>query len=124
MILVDTSIWVDHLRSGDRHLAGLLDAALVLGHPWVVGELALGGLGPRHPVLELLGGLPQSQLASEDEVLVLIGQHALHGMRVGYVDVQLLASTALTSDAKLWSKDRSLMAVAERLGCAHSPADN
>lgn len=121
MILVDTSIWIDHLRAGHPTLAGLLERELVLTHPWVIGELALGHLSHRHEVLGLMTSLPQAMVATTDEVLTLVEGHQLYGLGVGYVDAQLLASTRLTPDAALWANDSRLAAVASRLGCAVDP---
>lgn len=118
MILVDTSVWVDHLRTGRPDLARLLDDGLVLGHPWVAGELALGHLARRSEVIGLLGALPRAVVATPEEILVLVEHHRLHGMGIGYVDAQLIASTALTDGAKLWTADRRLEAAAIRVGCA------
>lgn len=118
MILVDTSIWVDHLRAGHVTLVGLLERDLVLAHPWVIGELALGHLAGRGEVVGLLTSLPQATVATTDEVLRLIEGHQLYGLGIGYVDAQLLAATRLTPDAQLWTADKRLGAVAARLGCA------
>lgn len=118
MILVDTSVWIDHLRSGSANLAGLLEQRSVLGHPWVVGELALGQLDRRAEILALMRRLPQATLATAAEVLTLIEGHELHGAGIGYVDAQLLTATMLTSGALLWTTDRSLATVAARLGVA------
>jgi len=121
VILVDTSIWIDHLRVGHATLARLLERSMVLGHPWVVGELALGRLSQRREVIGLLEGLPQAALATNDEVLTLIEHGQLYGLGIGYVDAQLLAATRLTPDAALWTADRRLVAAASRLGCAIDP---
>ena len=118
MILVDTSVWVEHLRTGRPDLARLLDEGLGLGHPWVAGELALGHLVRRSEILGLLGALPQAVVATPEEILVLVDHHQLHGIGIGYVDAQLLASTALTDGAKLWTEDRRLETAAIRAGCA------
>ena len=120
MILVDTSVWVDHLRSGDRTLAGLLDSGSVLAHPFVTGEIALGSL--RHPahVLRALLDLPQATVATDAEVLQFIRPHALHGMGIGYVDAHLLAAVRLTAGASLWTRDKRLLGIAARLGLAAS----
>lgn len=115
MILVDTSVWIDHLRSGEATLARLLDGTAVLGHPWVTGEVALGNLRHREEVVGLLRGLPQAFVADDDEVLRLIEQEALYGAGIGYVGAQLLAATRLTPDAALWTRDKRLLAVAARL---------
>ncbi len=99
MILVDTSIWIDHLRSGEENLVRLLENGAVLAHPWVTGELALGNLNHRGEVIELLRGLPQATLATDDEVMSLPGQEGLPGAGIGYVAAHLLAATRLTADA-------------------------
>ncbi len=115
MILVDTSVWVDHLRAGEPALAHLLDHGLVLVHPWVTGELALGHLSQRQDILGLLTGLPSAEIATDAEVLGLIEAEQLYGLGVGYVDAQLLAATRLTADARLWTADKRLAVVARRL---------
>ena len=118
MILVDTSVWVDHLRRGDKRLAGLLDAGSILSHAFVIGELALGDLRQRDLVLATLGDLPQASVATDREMLHFIGRHALFGLGIGYVDAHLLASVRLTAGAALWTRDKRLLGVAERLGLA------
>jgi predicted nucleic acid-binding protein len=121
VILADTSVWIDHLRTGESILAGLLERGAVLTHAWVVGELALGHLRNRSEVLGLLGGLPQAVTATPTEVLMLIEHEKLSGIGIGYVDAQLLAATKLTPGAALWTNDRRLHGAAERLGCAATP---
>lgn len=121
MILVDTSIWVDHLRTGHAVLIELLERGVVLGHPWVIGELALGRLARRGEIIGLLASLEQATVATPDEVLTLIDRHELHGAGIGYVDAQLLAATRLTPEAALWTTDQRLAAAASRLGCAADP---
>jgi len=118
VILVDTSIWVDHLRAGNATLAELLEAGRVLTHPFVVGELALGALRQRVAVLTALSDLPSATVATEAEVLAFIDRHALFGRGIGYVDAHLLAAARLTAGTWLWSKDRKLHGVAEALGVA------
>jgi predicted nucleic acid-binding protein len=118
VILVDTSVWVEHLRRGEAILAARLDAGEVLNHPFVIGELALGNLHQRDIVLESLRNLPQAVLASDDEVHDLIEREALHGLGIGYVDAHLLASARLSREARLWTHDRRLNDVAQRLGVA------
>jgi len=115
VILVDTSVWVDHLRSGERALVNLLDHGLVLAHPWVTGELALGHLSQRQEILGLLTALPSAEIATDAEVLALIEAEQLYGLGIGYVDAQLLAATRLTADARLWTADKRLAVVARRL---------
>lgn len=115
MTLVDTSVWVDHLRRGVPRLAALLEEGSVLCHPFVAGELACGHLGQRDRVLGLLATLPQAPTASHDETLRLLRAHSLHGQGLGWIDVHLLAS-ALLGHSALWTRDRRLAAAALRLG--------
>jgi predicted nucleic acid-binding protein len=112
MILVDTSVWVDHLKAGDDSLSELLHQGRVLMHPFVLGELALGSL---RLVLESLQGLPNAIAASDAEVLVLIETAGLSGVGIGYVDAHLLASVRLTPDASLWTRDKRLAKVYEAM---------
>lgn len=116
MILVDTSIWIDHLRAGDAELRGLLNGYKVLAHPWVTGELALGNLSRRTEVLALIHNLPQATVATDEEVLALIDRQQLFGLGIGYVDAHLLAAAMLTSGARLWTRDKRLTSTATRLG--------
>jgi predicted nucleic acid-binding protein len=120
LILVDTSVWVDHFRRGDAGLAELLGHGKVLIHPFVIGEMACGNLPTRRATLDLLQHLPCAVVADTDEVLGFIERRSLHGKGIGYVDVHLLASTALTADARLWTRDTRLRATAEALGCDHA----
>jgi len=118
VILVDTSVWIDHLRRGDAELASLLQVGQVLAHPWVTGEIALGHLSRRSEILGLLNNLPQATSATEFEVLTLIDTHQLFGLGIGYIDAHLLAATMLTADARLWTRDKRLAVVATRHGLA------
>jgi predicted nucleic acid-binding protein len=118
VILVDTSVWIDHLRGGDPQLASLLQDGDVLAHPWVTGELALGHLSQRSEILGLLRNLPQAKAATDIEVLALIDNLQLFGLGIGYVDAHLLAATMLTTDARLWTRDKRLGAVAAQHGLA------
>ncbi|MBZ0134159.1 MAG: type II toxin-antitoxin system VapC family toxin [Rhodocyclaceae bacterium] len=119
MILVDTSIWGDHLRSGDAHLAGLLERDAVASHEFVIGEIACGNLRKRKEVLGALSMLPRCEAASHDEVLFFIERHKLMGCGIGYIDACLLASAALSS-ARLWTRDKRLADIAEKLGCGYA----
>ena len=121
MILVDTSVWIDHLRVSDLALIRLLRQGEVLVHSFVIGELALGNLRARAEVLEALGRMPQAVRATDDEVMAFIEAHALQGLGVGYVDAHLLASARLTSNTKFWTRDRRLAGVAERIGVLTQP---
>jgi predicted nucleic acid-binding protein len=121
VILVDTSVWLDHLRSGVQDLMAELDRGTVLMHPFVLGELACGNLRNRTSLLGLLGGLPSAVSATDAETLAFIERRALHGKGIGYLDAHLLASVQLTAGATLWTRDRRLRGVAESLGCAFQP---
>ena len=118
MILVDTSIWIDHLRNGDAGLARLLEDARVAVHPFVIGEIALGNLRARDDVLATLTKLPHAVVASNEEVLHFVAIHSLSGLGIGLIDVHLLAATRLTADLALWTRDKKLLTVASRLGMA------
>lgn len=119
MILVDTSVWIDHLRTGEEHLVASLNAGRVLVHPFVIGELACGNLRQRDEVLRLLHGLPQAPVASQDEVLFFIANNALSGRGIGFIDAHLLASTVIEGTSRLWTADKRLRQVAAGLGLAH-----
>ncbi len=118
MILVDTSVWVRHLREGDAVLADCLNAGEALAHPMVIGELAMGNLHRRGEVLGALRTLAGAVVASHDEVMNFIEREQLHGQGVGYVDAHLLASARLTHGARLWTLDRRLGDLAARVGVA------
>jgi predicted nucleic acid-binding protein len=120
VILVDTSVWIDHLRLGEPSLAAALEAGRVMMHPFVLGELACGNLANRSEVLELLGNLPAAPTATNPEALDFIERRSLMGRGVGYIDVHLLASIALSGDGRLWTRDRRLAAAATDLELAFS----
>lgn len=117
MILVDTSVWVDHFRRGVSLLEDLLTSGQVATHPFVIGELACGNLARRTEILALLDSLPSLKTASHIEALHLVKAHALHGAGIGWVDVHLLSS-ALLNHTPIWTRDRRLNAVAGALGIA------
>ncbi|HVY14755.1 MAG TPA: type II toxin-antitoxin system VapC family toxin [Rhodopila sp.] len=121
MILVDTSVWVDHLRRRDLVLANLLDIGAVLTHPFVVGEVALGSLPRRDFVLRSFDQLPKVEVASQDEVRRFIEDHALFGRGIGHVDVHLIASTLLTPGTELWTRDKRLRGIAVQFELAFAP---
>jgi predicted nucleic acid-binding protein len=115
VILVDTSVWVDHLRFADRQLAELLLEEAVLCHPFVVGELASGVMNRRSEILGLLRNLPQTPVVEHEEVLAFVEAHGLMGSGLGWVDVLLLASATLAGE-RFWTGDRRLAQAARRLG--------
>ncbi len=115
MILVDTSVWVDHLRHSSPALAQLLTAGQVLVHPFVTGELALGSLRRRDVLLKALQDLPQAQMATDEEILGFIEQYKLFGLGIGYVDAHLLAAAKLRPGTTVWTLDKRLLAAADKL---------
>jgi predicted nucleic acid-binding protein len=118
VILVDTSVWVDHLRAGNKALADLLNTGMVLTHPFIIGELALGNLRRREVVLSALSDLPQASIATDVEALQFINNDALFGHGAGYVDIHLLAAVRLTAGSTLWTSDKRLHGIAVQLGLA------
>lgn len=120
-MLVDTSVWIDHLRRGNRHLARCLERGEVESHPFVVGELACGRLERREEILSLLVALPRVEDADHSEVLALVDSEGLSGQGLGWVDVHLLASTVL-SGTTLWSLDKRLAGQARKLAVLFEPS--
>jgi predicted nucleic acid-binding protein len=115
LILVDTSIWVDYIRAANDELRQLLQQSLVLCHPFIIGELALGALPDRTVWLRNLGRLPSAKAVRHDEVMSMIEISRLAGRGIGYVDAHLLASARL-SGSRLWTRDRRLAGLATNLG--------
>jgi hypothetical protein len=118
VILVDSSVWIDHLRHADEILTDLLSRQQVVMHPFVIGELAICNLTSRAVMLQDLQDLGQVFVAHDDEVLRLIEQEHLFGLGLGYVDAHLLAAARLTPETFLWTRDKRLSAAAERLSLA------
>jgi predicted nucleic acid-binding protein len=118
MVLVDTSVWVAHLRDGNKRLSALLHEGHVLGHPLIIGELACGNLKNRRPILCFLQQLPMAAEARHEEVLMFIERHALMGKGFGWIDTHLLAS-AFLSKVSLWTFDKSLDRILSSLGMSH-----
>ncbi len=114
MILVDTSIWVDHLKKGNRHLEKLLFDAEVVCHPFVISELACGHIKNRSEILALLQALPVVPTIDLDEYLYFIDQNSFYGSGIGFVDIHLLASARLLN-ILIWTADRRLRKVAVAL---------
>lgn len=119
MILIDTSVWIDHFRNHDNDLAALLNSCRVLMHPHVMGELACGNLSNRVEILKLLEALPQAPVATDTEARIFIDQYSLMGKGIGYIDVHLLASVALHGSALIWTWDKRLNGVADNLSMAY-----
>jgi predicted nucleic acid-binding protein len=116
MILVDTSIWIEHLHRSDAALSVLLNQAQVCTHPMIICELALGSLRDRTTILRLLSDLPNTPLATHAEVLPFVEAHALHGIGLSLVDAHLLAAVRLSSRDQIWTRDRRLRLAADELG--------
>jgi predicted nucleic acid-binding protein len=123
MILVDTSIWIDHFRFNNAHLSFLLKRNEVCIHPFIIGELACGNLKNRPTLISLLASLPQAVLAEHDEVMFMIDHHTLMGKGIGYIDIHLLTSTLLSKHTWLWSKDIRLSQIALSLDCEYQGND-
>ena len=119
MILVDTSVWIDHLRTQDSRMTDLLQKNQVLIHPMVLGELACGNLRNRREALTLLGNLPEMPIATHDDVLFFIEQYRLMGRGIGYVETHLLAAAASSEPVRLWTRDTRLKNVAADLNVAY-----
>jgi predicted nucleic acid-binding protein len=118
VILVDTSVWIDHLRKSESRLRFLLGERQVLSHSFVIGELAMGSFKQRDVLLRELRDLPQATVAFDDEVLQFVSKRALFGMGIGYIDAHLLAAVRLKPGTLLWTRDKRLLEVATKLDSA------
>lgn len=118
IVLADTSIWVDHFRRVESQLASLLEHGDVVIHPFVIGELLLGGVPKASDILDDLNTIPKATIASNDEVMKFIVKRKLSGLGIGYVDAHLLASAMLTVEASIWTRDKRLLAAARSLKLA------
>ena len=118
MVLVDTSVWVSHLRETNDALVNLLNDAEVICHPFVIGELACGNLKNRTTIISLMEALPMAYEAEHEEVLSFIESREVMGKGLGYVDVHLLASALLT-EVTLWTLDKRLDKAAEEFDCKY-----
>lgn len=119
MILVDSSIWIKHLRNTDTTLVRLLGDNQVLVHPFIIGEIACGNFSNRSEVLSELRDLPFLPVTSDDEVLYFIEQNKMMRRGIGYIDAHLLASVALAPPARLWTQDRQLKAISDTMNLAY-----
>ncbi|MHB1665567.1 MAG: type II toxin-antitoxin system VapC family toxin [bacterium] len=113
MILVDTSVWISHLREGNNELISLLNKNEVLCHPFIVGEIACGNLKNRTEIIYLLNSLPSAIVAEPEEILQFIENNELMGKGLGYIDIHLLASALLTH-TRLWTLDKRLDDIAKK----------
>ena len=116
MILADTSIWIDHLRAGNKEMGRLLNQGDIVIHPWIIAELALGSLRERAKTLALLDFLPQVREAQLSEVRVMIEARRLYNLGIGLTDARLIASVFLNPSTLLWTRDKRLRKAAEDLG--------
>ena len=116
MILADTSIWIDHLRSGNKEMRKHLDQGHIVIHPFIIAELALGSLKERTKTLALLDLLPQLRVAQLSEVRLTIEARRLYSLDIGLADAHLIASVFINPSTLLWTKDKRLRKAAEALG--------
>jgi predicted nucleic acid-binding protein len=116
LILADTSVWIDHLRSGDKELHKRLGLGQIVIHPFIIAELALGSLKERSKTLALLDLLPHVRVAQLDEIRTLIEARHLYGLGIGLTDAHLIASVLINPPALLWTRDKRLRSAAEALG--------
>ncbi len=120
MVLVDTSVWIAHFKSADSRLQDLLQNDVVLAHETVIGELMLGQIKQRNQVIAYLSDMPKATVAQHEEMLVFISQNKLCEQGIGWVDCHLLASCKITPEATLWTMDKRLDAMAQKLQIAHT----
>lgn len=125
MILVDTSVWIDHFRQGNVELREIIEDDRLLCHPFIVGELALGSLRDRDAVIGFLKAQRETLVATHDEVMTFIDRYSIFSMGIGYTDAHLLASTLLDRRVSLWTRDKRLLAAAQKAGASvHMAASN
>jgi predicted nucleic acid-binding protein len=121
VILVDTSVWIDHFRHDDAELRKIITDDRLLCHPFVVGELALGSLRERDAVIAFLAAQREATIATHAEVMTVIDRYSIFSMGIGYTDSHLLTSTLLDRRASLWTRDKRLAAAAQKVGAALYP---
>ena len=122
LILVDTSVWIKHLREGDKDLTLLLENGLVACHPFIIGELACGGMKNRNEIINLLNDLPLASQLEHDEIMEFIDNRKIMNQGIGYVDTHILGS-AIVSETRLWTLDKSLRKIAEKLSIVYDIAE-
>lgn len=118
MILIDASVWIDHIRSAEGVILELVNARMVLCHPFVIGEVAMGQFRNRRVFLSELTKLRAAEVADHDEVMALVERHSLCGRGIGYVDAHLLAAAFLTPEARLWTRNKPLKEAAKQMNLA------
>ncbi|MGA2858025.1 MAG: type II toxin-antitoxin system VapC family toxin [Candidatus Sulfotelmatobacter sp.] len=116
MILADTSVWIDHFRSGNKELQKALNQGQVVIHPWIIAELALGSLRERTRTLAMLDLLPRVRIAQMSELRLMIEDRHLYSLGIGLTDAHLIAAVFLNPPTLLWTKDKRLRKLAEALG--------
>jgi len=116
MILADTSVWIDHFRSGNRELQKALNQGQIVIHPWIVAELALGSLRDRAKTLAILDLLPHVNVAQTSELRLVIEARHLYNLGIGLTDAHLIASVFLNAPTQLWTQDKRLRKVADGFG--------
>jgi hypothetical protein len=121
VIIVDSSVWIDHIRASEPAMAMALAADSIRQHPMVTGEIALGSIRDREQFVAMLQALPQARVVENQQLLDYIETATLHGTGVGLVDAHLLASAAADGGARIWTRDKRLLAQAQRLGLDFTP---
>lgn len=121
MILIDASVWIDHIRAPDAKLALAIASGLILQHPFITAEVSLGSIKNRTRLVGMLNSLNQATPVSTRRLLEFAEEAAIHGTGIGMVDAHLLASASALDDARLWTRDKRLLRQAERLNLAYAP---
>ncbi|MDP4026044.1 type II toxin-antitoxin system VapC family toxin [Methylobacterium sp. NEAU 140] len=121
MIIVDTNVWIDHLRASEPLLVDLMREMLQRVHPYVVGELMLGNVSQHLDFMATLEEMPQADVAEHREVLDLIVTHQIYGLGIGYVDAHLLASAKLMPGSRIWTRDKRLASICDQFGVSFQP---
>lgn len=115
MVLVDTSVWISHLRHSNSRLQKLLNEGRVVSHPFIIGELACGNLSNRTEIISLMQSLPMLEAVEDEELLIFIEHNKMMGQGLGFVDIHLMAA-AVMADIPLWTQDKKLKLACSQLG--------
>ncbi len=121
LVLVDTSVWVEHFRNPNQTLIELLLHDQVKIHPFIIGELACGTPPDRRNTLALLENLAHVRQASISEAMVFIERERLYGQGCGLVDLLLLSSALMTEQTLIWTLDKRFGALAIRFNLMFMP---